>query len=130
MKLGQRGNDMKFASFIVTTVLLGTVLVLGGLNEVLAHVARVTLASAILGGTVLLCLALIAATLLRRGAASVRHRVWGMTIVALLVVPPLSLVLPQWRVPIIPAAVIEVPGSAMWLEGERGTSAPRPVGIS
>ena len=82
---------MKVASSIVTTVLLGTVPVRG---EVLSNVTRVTLVSAVLSGTVLVCVALIVATLLRRAAAAARHRVWGMTLVALLVVPLLSLVVP------------------------------------
>lgn len=109
---------MVLASSIVTSVLLGTVLLPGDLSEVGADVARITAVSAVLGGTVLLCLALIVATMLHRAAASVRHRVWGMALVGLLVVPFLSLVLPQWRVPIIPATVVEVAGSAMWPEGK------------
>jgi hypothetical protein len=117
MKLGHKENDMTAASSVVATLLPGTVL--GDLGEVLVNVTRVTLASAVLGGTVLVCVGLIEATLLRRAAAAVRHRVWGMTLAALLVVPLLSLVAPQWRVPIVPPTVIEVAGSAVWPEGDR-----------
>jgi beta-lactamase regulating signal transducer with metallopeptidase domain len=124
MKLGQKGNDMVLASSIVTSVLLGTVLLPVDLSEVLADVARITAVSAVLGGTVLLCLALIVAAMLHRAAASVRHRVWGMALVGLLVGPFLSLVLPQWRVPIIPATVVEVADSVMWPEGEPSEPAP------
>jgi beta-lactamase regulating signal transducer with metallopeptidase domain len=128
MKLGHKENDMTAASSVVATLLPGTVL--GDLGEVLVNVTRVTLASAVLGGTVLVCVGLIEATLLRRAAAAVRHRVWGMTLAALLVVPLLSLVAPQWRMPIVPPTVIEVAGSAVWPEGEPGEPAPRPAGNS
>ena len=115
---------MSLASSIATGVLLGTVRIPGELGEALTDVARITAVSAVLGGTVLLCLATIVAALLWRAAASVRHRVWGMALVGLLVVPFLSLLLPQWRVPIIPATVIEVAGSAMWPEGKPDEPAP------
>ena len=119
---------MTAASSIVATVLPGTVP--GDLGEVLANVTRVTLVSAVLGGTVLACVGLIEATLLRRAAAAVRHRVWAMTLANLLVVPFLPLVAPPWRVPIIPPTVIEVAGSAVWPEGKPGEPALRPAGNS
>jgi beta-lactamase regulating signal transducer with metallopeptidase domain len=128
MKLGHKENDMTAASSIAATVLPGTVL--ADLGEVLANVTRVTLVSAVLGGTVLVCVGLIEATLFRRAAAAVRHRVWGMTLAALLVVPFLSLVAPQCRVPIVPPTVIEVAGSAVWPEGEASEPTPRPAGNS
>jgi BlaR1 peptidase M56 len=126
MKLGHKENDMTAASSIATTVSLGTMLASVDLGEMLANVTRMTLVSAVVGGTVLVCVGLIEATLLRRAAAAVRHRVWGMTLAALLVVPLLSLVAPQWRVPIIPPAVIEVAGSAVW--PALGLDHPRPHG--
>ena len=49
-------------------------------------------------GTALLLLAAIAAILLRRDSAATRHLLWMLAIVAMLVVPVLSAMLPQWRV--------------------------------
>src|SRR5882672_9130947 len=49
-------------------------------------------------GTALLVLAAIAAIILRRDSAATRHLVWLLTMVALLAVPVLSAMLPQWRV--------------------------------
>ena len=49
-------------------------------------------------GTALLVLAAIAAMVLRRDSAATRHLVWLLAIVALLVLPVLSAMLPQWRV--------------------------------
>src|SRR5437588_3206993 len=49
-------------------------------------------------GTALLVLAAAAALILRRDSAATRHLVWLLAIVAMLVVPVLSAMLPQWRV--------------------------------
>src|SRR5437588_5456072 len=49
-------------------------------------------------GTALLVLAAAAALILRRDSAATRHLVWMLAIVAMLVVPVLSALLPQWRV--------------------------------
>ncbi|MEX2286164.1 MAG: M56 family metallopeptidase [Planctomycetaceae bacterium] len=49
-------------------------------------------------GTALLMLAAVAAIILRRDSAATRHLVWLLAIVAMLVVPVLSAMLPQWRV--------------------------------
>src|SRR5262245_63723526 len=49
-------------------------------------------------GTALLVLAAVAATILRRDSAATRHLVWLLAIVAMLAVPVLSAMLPQWRV--------------------------------
>ena len=43
------------------------------------------------------CLAAIAAMLLRRDSAATRHLVWLLAMVAMLVVPVLSAMLPHWR---------------------------------
>jgi beta-lactamase regulating signal transducer with metallopeptidase domain len=51
-----------------------------------------------LKGTALLVVAAIAAVILRRDSAATRHLVWLLAIVAMLVVPALSAMLPQWRV--------------------------------
>src|SRR5437016_13279816 len=49
-------------------------------------------------GTALLVLAAVAAMILRRDSAATRHLVWLLAIVAMLVLPVLSAMLPQWRV--------------------------------
>src|SRR5262245_21996694 len=49
-------------------------------------------------GTAILVLAAIAATMLRRDSAATRHLVWLLAIGAMLVLPVLSAMLPQWRV--------------------------------
>jgi beta-lactamase regulating signal transducer with metallopeptidase domain len=49
-------------------------------------------------GTALLMLAAIAATMLRRDSAAARHLVWLLALIAMLMVPVLSAMLPQWRV--------------------------------
>ena len=56
------------------------------------------LADSAVKGTALLVLAAIAVMILRRDSAATRHLVWLLAIVALLVVPLLSAMLPQWRV--------------------------------
>lgn len=49
-------------------------------------------------GTALLVLASITAMILRRDSAATRHLVWLLAMVAMLAVPVLSAMLPQWRV--------------------------------
>src|SRR2546423_8271464 len=56
------------------------------------------LADSAVKGTALLVLAASAALMLRRDSAATRHLVWLLAMVALLVVPVLSALLPQWRV--------------------------------
>ena len=74
------------------------------MNRMILTVAGVfTLSSLLLvdsavKGTALLVLAAIAAMILRRDSAATRHLVWLLAIVAMLVVPVLSAMLPQWRV--------------------------------
>ena len=74
------------------------------MNRTILTVAGVFSASSLLlvdsavKGTALLVLAAIAAMILRRDSAATRHLVWLLAIVAMLVVPVLSAMLPQWRV--------------------------------
>ncbi len=74
------------------------------MNRTILTVAGVLSASSLLlvdsavKGTVLLVLAAIVALILRRDSAATRHLVWLLAIVAMLVVPVLSTMLPQWRV--------------------------------
>ena len=74
------------------------------MNRTILTVAGVLSASSLLlvdsaiKGTVLLALAAVVALILRRDSAATRHLVWSLAIVAMLVVPLLSAMLPQWRV--------------------------------
>ena len=74
------------------------------MNRTILTVAGVLSASSLLlvdsaiKGTVLLVLAAVVTLLLRRDSAATRHLVWLLAIVAMLVVPVLSAMLPQWRV--------------------------------
>src|SRR2546425_8423787 len=73
------------------------------MNRTMLTVAGVFSASSLLvdsavKGTALLVLAAIAAVILRRDSAATRHLVWLLAIVAMLVVPVLSALLPEWRV--------------------------------
>src|SRR5262245_103942 len=49
-------------------------------------------------GAALLMIAVAMVALLRRDSAATRHLVWLLTMVALVAVPVLSALLPQWRV--------------------------------
>ena len=74
------------------------------MNRTILTVAGVLSASSLLlvdsavKATVLLALAAVVALILRRDSAATRHLVWLLAIVAMLVVPVLSAMLPQWRV--------------------------------
>ena len=55
--------------------------------------------------TVLLGLAFIAALLLRRRSAALRHRIWALAIVGSLALPVVALVIPSWHVLSAPAGM-------------------------
>ncbi len=67
------------------------------------------LVDAVVKGTILLGLATAVAASLGRSSASVRHRLWALTLCGLVVLPPLSWWLPGWRLPVLPARA-EGPG--------------------
>ena len=56
------------------------------------------LADSAVKGMALILMAVVAALILRRDSAATRHLVWLLAMVAMLVVPVLSAMLPQWRV--------------------------------
>lgn len=58
-----------------------------------------------LRGAMMMALAGIAASLLRHASAAVRHLVWAFGLGGLVALPPLSLALPRWGVPILPTGV-------------------------
>ena len=65
----------------------------------------------LLKGTVLLLGAIVVAALLRGASASLRHLVWGLGIVTVLVLPLVSLALP-WQLAIVPLETAVVPAAA------------------
>ncbi|MDP1561824.1 MAG: M56 family metallopeptidase [Pirellulaceae bacterium] len=89
--------------------------------------------SAIKGGAIL-ALAACLAILLRRDSAATRHLVWFVAIIALLVVPVFSALLPHWRVLPAWAAIsqgppaIEVPARAVELPAQFPASLPEEHG--
>ena len=48
--------------------------------------------------------AVAAALRLHRGSAATRHYVWTLALASLLLLPALSLALPRWEIPVLPAA--------------------------
>jgi beta-lactamase regulating signal transducer with metallopeptidase domain len=54
-------------------------------------------------GTVLLMMAVVVTSALRRSSAAMRHRVWALAMLSLILLPVASLALPAWSVPILPA---------------------------
>ena len=65
-------------------------------------VAAAPLAGLVLKATLVLCLALALAWLVRRGSARTLHLLWTTTFVVLLALPIVSLLGPSWPVPILP----------------------------
>ena len=61
--------------------------------------------------TVLVVAAYMASRLIRPASAAVRHRVWSTTFGCLLLLPVLSLLLPDLRLPIVPASETANPGA-------------------
>jgi beta-lactamase regulating signal transducer with metallopeptidase domain/protocatechuate 3,4-dioxygenase beta subunit len=60
------------------------------------------LLDAAIKATVLLAVAMVATSLLRRSSAAVRHRIWCLTFAALVLLPGLSAALPEWRLAVLP----------------------------
>ena len=56
--------------------------------------------------TVLLALAGIASSALRKSAPGVRHAVWGSALAGALALPVLSAVVPTWRLPVLPTVSV------------------------
>lgn len=58
----------------------------------------------VIRATVVLATGLVLAWLVRRRSAQIRHRLWTVTLLVLLLLPPLTLWAPQLRLPLLPAA--------------------------
>lgn len=70
------------------------ILVIAGMFSV----SSLLLVDSAVKGTALLILAIVAVLMLRRDSAATRHLVWLLAMVAMLGLPVLSALLPQWRV--------------------------------
>ncbi|MFL5556886.1 MAG: hypothetical protein ACJ78D_13920, partial [Gemmatimonadaceae bacterium] len=68
-----------------------------------------------LKGALLVAVAAGAAYLLRKRSAASRHAVWTAAVIGHLAIPVLVLVLPEWKMPVLPAA--------SWLQSEPVPSA-------
>jgi len=66
--------------------------------------------------TIVLLLAWLAAALARSASAAVRHRIWGLSLISVLVLPLLCTLLPGWRLPIFPATKAHSPATAATVE--------------
>ena len=65
---------------------------------------HLTLFDQLVKATLLLLLAWIVTRLLRRASASVRHQVWTVALIGVVLLPLLSFALPAWHLPILSAA--------------------------
>ena len=64
--------------------------------------AAMFLLDAVVKATLLVVTAYLATTLVRRSSAAIRHRIWSTTFGCLLLLPVLSVLLPDLRIPIVP----------------------------
>ena len=68
----------------------------------LCHETVWLLADAGLQGLALLILTALAARLMRRKSAAARHLIWALAMAALLLMPLVSMGIPQWHLPLLP----------------------------
>ena len=74
--------------------------------------ALVFLLDGAIKGTAVLLLALGAARLLKSAPAALRHLLWTLALICLLIVPVLSILVPSWRLPLLPQSAQAVTGKA------------------
>lgn len=63
--------------------------------------------------SLIMILAIVLDRMLTRSSAAVRHRVWGVSLCSALFVPILTVVLPQWQLPILPQRTVTQAGSIL-----------------
>lgn len=80
--------------------------------------------------TLLLLMASLLALALRRASAASRHLVWSLALAALLVLPPLSLLLPDWTVPLLTVQLRVDAADAGWLPSRSAPAEAPAVWIS
>ena len=82
-------------------------------------------ADASVKAALLLAMTAILAFLLRKSSAAVRHRLWSLCFCGVILLPGLSLALPQWRLPVLPTQTVESspPVAAVDLEAQPANSA-------
>lgn len=75
--------------------------------------AWLPLADAILKASLMLAVAGVASSALRRRSAAVRHMVWTLALLSALALPALSIALPRWQVPLVtlPSANVSAPAA-------------------
>lgn len=90
--------------------------------------AAVVLADSAIKGAVVLIVAAVLARLLRNRSAAVRHLNWLLALTALLLLPAVSMLAPQWGLPVLPASTADVqPASTFMPESATVMPAsPRP----
>jgi beta-lactamase regulating signal transducer with metallopeptidase domain len=85
------------------------------------------LAALALKTTLVLAAGFAATALLRRASAAARHLVWTVTLAAVLALPVLSLLVPAWRLPVLPAAPVAAAAPVASLPAAEPEPAPAPV---
>lgn len=88
-------------------------------------VASDVLVDACVKAAVLLAVTAIAAFLLRSASAAVRHRLWCLGFCGAILLPVLSLTLPQWRIPLLPEA--EATDTSSAVDSEVNAHATTPI---
>ena len=72
-------------------------------------VEPVTMLGFAVRATVVLATGLVLAWLIRKDSAQSRHRLWTATLFVLLLLPPMTLWVPSWEVPLLPAGADPAP---------------------
>jgi len=66
----------------------------------------------IVKSTAVLTLAAVACLFLRNQPAAIRHRIWGLAFGGLILLPLLTVLLPAWRLPILPPNAVDLQANA------------------